>query len=289
MGSNVLATHYKIVILCVASLLSLGCSSTNIVGKRSVSVGSPLPEALPVITPYLLESEFSQGSSVKKLLLDHDKELTIEDMKSVSITEYIKNKDKLYLTSLKDSLLFDIDNYDGGRIENKVIEQVANAYLNKKLGQYLFVVGNTDSDGALAYNHALSVKRAMTVVQELVKDGVEINNIRIVPAGEIIPVVANDSRANKARNRRVEILSSDNQDMILSFFKLRPCEFKACVKSSLPIYNVSKQGGVIQIAKDLELSRTVKTMEKIKVKESMSIELKIKPFFTIAKKVRKKL
>ncbi len=67
------------------------------------------------------------------------------------------------------------------------------------------VAGHTDSDGAAAYNQALSEERASSVSSYLQSQGV--NQVRLEPVGfgETQPLVANTSAANKAQNRRVEI------------------------------------------------------------------------------------
>ncbi|MDK2778367.1 MAG: OmpA family protein [Pseudomonadota bacterium] len=67
------------------------------------------------------------------------------------------------------------------------------------------VAGHTDSDGAAAYNQALSEERASSVSGYLKSQGV--NQVRLEPVGfgETQPLVANTSAANKAQNRRVEI------------------------------------------------------------------------------------
>lgn len=68
------------------------------------------------------------------------------------------------------------------------------------------VVGHTDSDGSAAANDALSVARATSVAAFGANYGVASD---ISGAGESQPVVPNDSPANKAKNRRVEITVLD--------------------------------------------------------------------------------
>ena len=66
------------------------------------------------------------------------------------------------------------------------------------------VAGHTDSDGPDAVNQALSEARAKAVMDYLAANGVNLARIRSVGFGESRPVVPNDSRANKSRNRRIE-------------------------------------------------------------------------------------
>lgn len=67
------------------------------------------------------------------------------------------------------------------------------------------VAGHTDSDAADDYNLKLSQARAQTVVAYLTAHGVQSDHLTAKGYGESQPLVANDSPANKAINRRVEL------------------------------------------------------------------------------------
>lgn len=66
------------------------------------------------------------------------------------------------------------------------------------------VDGHTDSDGSDALNQALSEARARSVRAYLVEAGADGARIGAIGFGETLPVVANNSAENKARNRRIE-------------------------------------------------------------------------------------
>jgi outer membrane protein OmpA-like peptidoglycan-associated protein len=66
------------------------------------------------------------------------------------------------------------------------------------------VEGFTDSDGDADSNMALSVARAETVIDELVKRGIKADRLYAVGYGETLPLVPNTTQANKAKNRRIE-------------------------------------------------------------------------------------
>ncbi|MEM9248377.1 MAG: OmpA family protein [Pseudomonadota bacterium] len=66
------------------------------------------------------------------------------------------------------------------------------------------VSGHTDSDGSEANNQRLSERRAASVVQYLSANGAPSDRMVPVGYGESRPIVANDSAANKQRNRRIE-------------------------------------------------------------------------------------
>lgn len=72
------------------------------------------------------------------------------------------------------------------------------------------VIGHTDSSGSDAINLPLSVQRAQSVRDYLVVRGVPSERILIDGVGSSKPVADNTTEAGRARNRRVEVLLSDN-------------------------------------------------------------------------------
>lgn len=69
------------------------------------------------------------------------------------------------------------------------------------------IAGHTDSDGIAAQNVDLSQRRAQAVVAHLIRRGVEAGRLLAEGHGATRPLVPNDSPANKARNRRIEIVA----------------------------------------------------------------------------------
>lgn len=68
------------------------------------------------------------------------------------------------------------------------------------------VTGHTDRAGAERSNEALSLRRARTVRDLLVKQGVPEAIISVQGAGETKPFMATEDGANAPENRRVEIV-----------------------------------------------------------------------------------
>lgn len=76
--------------------------------------------------------------------------------------------------------------------------------MKKNPGSTATLVGHTDSTASDAYNQRLSERRAATVKNEMVKDGVSASAISASGRGESEPVADNKTRAGRAENRRVE-------------------------------------------------------------------------------------
>jgi OOP family OmpA-OmpF porin len=68
------------------------------------------------------------------------------------------------------------------------------------------VIGHTDSMGPAPYNEVLSVRRADSVKELLVKGGVDPSKITILGMGEREPAADNKTREGRAKNRRVVIM-----------------------------------------------------------------------------------
>ncbi len=72
----------------------------------------------------------------------------------------------------------------------------------------IVLVGHTSSEGAEAYNQALSERRAQSVVEDLVRRGIDGSRIRAVGKGEAEPIAPNDDESGRSLNRRVEVVCS---------------------------------------------------------------------------------
>lgn len=68
------------------------------------------------------------------------------------------------------------------------------------------VVGHTDNVGAAALNQDLSTRRAGSVANVLVSNGVPSGRISTIGRGEDAPIASNLSAQGRAQNRRVEII-----------------------------------------------------------------------------------
>jgi OOP family OmpA-OmpF porin len=83
------------------------------------------------------------------------------------------------------------------------------------------IEGHTDDDGKAGYNKKLSQKRADSVMKYLVEHGIDAARLVAVGHGEDIPLVANDSDENKEKNRRVEFIILE-QDEVKEVVEIDP-------------------------------------------------------------------
>ena len=103
--------------------------------------------------------------------------------------------------------------FDKGRADIKpnfrpVLDKFA-ASLAANPNTKVTIIGHTDSSGSDAINDPLSVNRAARTRDYLATRGVASSRFTIDGRGSHEPVVANDSAANMAKNRRVEIFVAE--------------------------------------------------------------------------------
>ena len=77
--------------------------------------------------------------------------------------------------------------------------------MNDYPGTEILVSGHTDSVGDAAYNMDLSKRRAFSVRDYLITDGIASDRMAVTYHGEEQPVASNETAEGKAQNRRVEI------------------------------------------------------------------------------------
>jgi outer membrane protein OmpA-like peptidoglycan-associated protein len=85
--------------------------------------------------------------------------------------------------------------------------------LNKYPDTNILVTGHTDSDGTEEYNQALSERRAKSVSDYTLGQGINSSRLSIIGLGETEPVSSNETVDGKQLNRRVEIAIFANEDL----------------------------------------------------------------------------
>jgi chemotaxis protein MotB len=111
--------------------------------------------------------------------------------------------------SLSDKVLFKTGSYNVTPRAREILAKVATV-INGKPDFEAMVEGHTDNvpykGSIIKDNWDLSVKRATSIVRELQSLGVKPGQLIAAGRGEYVPLVANDSRANRSINRRTKIL-----------------------------------------------------------------------------------
>lgn len=102
------------------------------------------------------------------------------------------------------NIFFDYDKYELRHESYFELDRFLQFYA--KMGNLNIVIeGHTDNIGSEKYNAELSRKRGESVRNYFVGKGIPLNSIEVIPYGSSRPIAANDSDANRQKNRRVEI------------------------------------------------------------------------------------
>ncbi|RJG07549.1 OmpA family protein [Noviherbaspirillum cavernae] len=125
----------------------------------------------------------------------------------VQVTQTQDNQLKLEIPS---DISFDTNSADIKPNFRSILDKFAASLVENPITR-VNIVGHTDSTGNDAINNPLSVNRAAHTRDYLVSRGVSSSRFNIDGRGSREPLVANDTEANRAKNRRVEIFVAEQQ------------------------------------------------------------------------------
>ncbi len=110
-------------------------------------------------------------------------------------------------------VLFDTGKSDLKAGAHSVIDKMA-AFMNEYPARIVQIEGFTDSVGSDDYNLSLSIRRAEAVRNALSGRGIGLERLMYHGYGEAFPMTTNDTADGRQRNRRVEIVISDEKGVI---------------------------------------------------------------------------
>lgn len=132
----------------------------------------------------------------------------VESLKEVAM---VKEEARGTTITLSGAVLFATGQSDLLPIAKQTLDKVAEALKQQPEDKTILIEGYTDSRGSAQMNLELSRKRAESVRDYLVSDGVSASRLEVVGKGETHPVASNDTPEGRANNRRVEIVIQDNR------------------------------------------------------------------------------
>lgn len=107
--------------------------------------------------------------------------------------------------AISGGILFAFDSAEINPGAEAIVAKIA-GMMEQNPAMELAVVGYTDNTGDFNYNLGLSKRRADTIVNELVKDGVVRDRLAGVGVGPLNPIASNQTEQGRAENRRVELV-----------------------------------------------------------------------------------
>ena len=133
--------------------------------------------------------------------------------------------DTVVMISIADNMLFNTASYNVGHKADKILKKLADV-INSEPSLDVMVEGHTDSrtinTNKLADNWDLSVLRATSVVRKLQKQ-FKVSPEQLIASGRSSyqPLVENDSRVNRSKNRRTRIILMPNIDKFFALMEAK--------------------------------------------------------------------
>ncbi len=208
----------KSMVLLLAASLMLSCSTMNRAEKGAVigvgagaAVGAGIGKlagntGLGAVIGAAVGG--AGGAMIGKYMDKQAKEMEaeMEAAKVERVGEGIK-------VTFDSGLLFSINSSD---LSAKSKQELTNfsEVLNKYPDTNIYIDGHTDDTGSNEYNKTLSEKRANSVATYLANQKVERTRFTVRGFGEDQPMIENTSEANRAQNRRVEVIIVANEELV---------------------------------------------------------------------------
>jgi len=178
-----------------------------------------------------LDAQIQKINQLEKLIAQKDEKLqnlkgslsrALMGFKDQGLKVEEKNG-KIYI-SMENKLLFDSGSWKVKRNGQDAIKTIANI-LSINPDVEIMIEGHTDNvpyrgKGSIVDNWDLSVKRATSVVRQLMKNK-HIDPKRLVAAGrsKYLPIADNKTAEGRAKNRRIEVILTPKLDEIMDLLK----------------------------------------------------------------------
>ncbi len=131
------------------------------------------------------------------------------EVKAKADAEAITIKSVAKPLSLDSKSLFDTSNFNlkqSGKNQINKISDTIKEGISKNEIKSITIIGHTDNFGDKSFNQNLSEKRAVSVLNYLVSQGINKDLLTSVGKGEESPIATNKTKEGRQQNRRVEFI-----------------------------------------------------------------------------------
>lgn len=179
---------------------ALGAVAGQAIGgnTKSTLIGAGVGAALGGVT----------GGSIGRYM--DNQEAALQQQFATSEAVNIQRNADVLAVTFKSDVLFDVNSAALKPGAYTEINRVADV-LMKYPQTNVQIAGHTDSSGAETYNQELSERRAMSVQNALLNQGVAPARLRAIGFGESQPIADNSTEAGRQLNRRVVVTIAPQQ------------------------------------------------------------------------------
>ncbi len=158
-----------------------------------------------------LQKEIKKASAHRDQIMLEANQAKIERLKRELLKMKAKETNRGLVLTLG-NVLFDLNKADLKPGGMRTIKKLAE-FMQSDPKRNVMIEGYTDSTGTAAYNEKLSLKRAESVRDALVNDGINPQRIVTKGYGPKYPIASNKTADGRQQNRRVEIVISDEKGL----------------------------------------------------------------------------
>jgi outer membrane protein OmpA-like peptidoglycan-associated protein len=139
-----------------------------------------------------------------RIQLEQEMAKSLESLEGEGAT--VERTEEGTVLTLTGAVLFRFDEAELLPSAKEKLGQVAEALQAQGEDVEIVIEGHADATGPTAYNQDLSRRRAESVKQFLVEQGLDADRLRTIARGERDPIATNETPSGRANNRRVEIV-----------------------------------------------------------------------------------
>ena len=201
-----------ITILLLAALLA-GCASFDFVRRENEATEQRLGERIDEVASQLEETQDDMGELEGRTAQNERQVAELsktarEALDRAIAAGHLAEGKFLYETVLTDDQVrFGVDSSELSDEAAAALDVFAEQVKAENRDVFIEIQGHTDSTGPAAYNERLGHERADAVRYYLSHHhGFALHRLSVISYGEQEPAVANDTRENRSRNRRVVLV-----------------------------------------------------------------------------------
>jgi outer membrane protein OmpA-like peptidoglycan-associated protein len=192
--------------MCVAVLIAAGCASRKWVRSEVDGSETRTEERIDLIKAQIEDTQReveTQGEKIGEVSTTAQEALD----RAIAAGKLAEGK-LLYERVLSgDKLRFDFDRSELSDEAQTELDAFGGELVGKNENVFIEIQGHTDATGSEEYNLELGEYRAEAVRRYLSSQhGIPLHRMSVISYGESAPVAENDSRENRARNRRVTLV-----------------------------------------------------------------------------------
>ncbi|HET7437487.1 MAG TPA: OmpA family protein [Thermoanaerobaculia bacterium] len=204
----------KSFVLLLISAFIVACASTNDDPNKKTKRGAAIGAVAGAVAGAVIGNQSGNnrtGAAVGAAAgaaigaaVGHRMDKQEQELRQIPGVEVSRPSEGEISVRLTSDILFDVNSSDLRSESRTTLRELA-----QNFAQYpqnlIDVEGHTDSTGAEDYNQRLSERRAGSVADYLIDQGVPSRSITVYGYGEMRPKSSNDSPEGRQLNRRVEI------------------------------------------------------------------------------------